>query len=159
MAAISSHGRTVIIVTWTFTGLTFISLTTYVVYLYLHPGMRFRPSDFIVFIAFLIGLALCGQITWAIVIEGWRYRQADFTSRQIHVIAQVNNWVVTPRCILLRFVLVASHKRDSLDSFQCFGEGSQWNLSPQDLRSSLLVTPFDTHHDCSGSTAHGRVHT
>ena len=49
------------------------------------PGL----ADALTLLAFVIGLLISGQTSWAMVVEGKKEHQNEFTARQVDVLAKV----------------------------------------------------------------------
>jgi hypothetical protein len=88
MSQHSHLGHSTIIVSWVATSLAFASLgvTTGSNVL---SGRSFALADWLIYIAFLIGVLLVAQNTWAIINEGQASHQNDLTNSRTDVLARV----------------------------------------------------------------------
>ncbi|KAF2794523.1 hypothetical protein K505DRAFT_241944 [Melanomma pulvis-pyrius CBS 109.77] len=118
MASLSHLGLITVIITWILTCLAFISILSSV-YLLVVITKKFAIHDYLNLLAFLIGLLLVVQTTWAVVAEGEGNSQFNLTNHQVSLIAKsilVNEVLWTLANTLLRVSTCLS----TLQLF-CFG--------------------------------------
>lgn len=89
MASLSHLGLTTIVVTWILTCLAFIS-TIANAYRLVFIAKKLAIDDYLNFLAFLIGLLLVVQTTWAVVAEGEGNRQSDLTDHHVTLIVKAS---------------------------------------------------------------------
>lgn len=95
MGAISRRGVVTIIVVWVLTIIALVSIVAFALWRTQSPNRKqyfqkaLRPAEYIIIVAFGIGFLLSGHITWAMVLEGSKENQEDFSASQVNVIAKV----------------------------------------------------------------------
>lgn len=93
LRSMSNVALATIVCTYIFTFLAALSLALHG-FVRLHLlRTRFKLEDFLTFIAFMISLALVGQITWAVIDEGQGQHMSTVTRDQFELIAKVRLFI------------------------------------------------------------------
>ena len=92
MPSLSHFGRINLAITWTVTSLGFFSISICLVRS-IFILRKFHLSDGSNTLAFVVGIVLVSQSTWATVLEDGKDHQMEFSDDKIQILAKVNPFV------------------------------------------------------------------
>jgi hypothetical protein len=127
MAPLTSLAKTSIILSWLMVGLASISIIVQI--LWLSRFQKSRPSvgDICVWVAFVVGIVLVAQTTWAIIDEGSGKHQSDVAQQNLAAVAKVSRMEARALWLTDNYV-VSHHQRGPLVDMRRL-DTSFWLLS------------------------------